>query len=247
LPTAHQEAVVALVRANFADFGPTLAHEKLVERKAVVPSVETLRKWMSDAGLWRTRKESANAFIDYFREDYNRRFARIPKNPRDAHRQLLPQDDLRRAFSWQEQRPDVDLGRELIRVRGAKSRIVPLRPYALFVLREHIISRSSVGPWLFPGRTPGSQMTRVGVSNAMRNCAQAAGITKQVNPQLLRRSFATHLLELGTDLRSIQTLLGIGACGARRVQSKAQLSSIQRPGAAGVANSFSTSRFSSGS
>jgi hypothetical protein len=57
LPTARQEAVVALVRANFADFGPTLAHEKLIERKAVVPSVETLRKWMSDAGLWRTRKE----------------------------------------------------------------------------------------------------------------------------------------------------------------------------------------------
>lgn len=49
-------------------------------------------------------RESANAFIECFREDYNRRFARTPKNPRDAHRQLLPQDDLGRAFSWQEQR-----------------------------------------------------------------------------------------------------------------------------------------------
>jgi transposase len=49
-------------------------------------------------------RESGNAFIDFFREDYNRRFARTPKNPRNAHRQLLPQDDLVRAFSWQEQR-----------------------------------------------------------------------------------------------------------------------------------------------
>lgn len=49
-------------------------------------------------------REAANAFIDLFREDYNRRFARTPKNPRNAHRQLLQQDDLVRAFSWQEQR-----------------------------------------------------------------------------------------------------------------------------------------------
>src|ERR1700712_2202189 len=49
-------------------------------------------------------REAGNAFIDLFREDYNRRFARTPKNPRDAHRQLLQQDDLGRAFSWQEQR-----------------------------------------------------------------------------------------------------------------------------------------------
>ena len=49
-------------------------------------------------------REAGNAFLDQFREDYNRRFARPPKNPRDAHRQLLPHDDLRRIFCWQEQR-----------------------------------------------------------------------------------------------------------------------------------------------
>jgi site-specific recombinase XerD len=118
---------------------------------------------------------------------------------------------------------DVDLRRECIRVRGAKSRIMPVSPYALFVLREHITSRSSIGLWLFPGRTPGSQMTRVGVSEALRNCARAAGITRRAHPHLLRQAFATHLLELGTDLRSMEALLGIGRCGARRVQSKAQL------------------------
>jgi transposase len=49
-------------------------------------------------------REAGNAFVDLFREDYNRRFARTPKNPRNAHRQLLPHDDLVRAFTWQEQR-----------------------------------------------------------------------------------------------------------------------------------------------
>jgi hypothetical protein len=49
-------------------------------------------------------RAAGNAFIEFFREDYNRRFARTPRNPRDAHRPLLQQDDLSRAFSWQEQR-----------------------------------------------------------------------------------------------------------------------------------------------
>jgi site-specific recombinase XerD len=129
---------------------------------------------------------------------------------------------------------DVDLRRESIRVRGAKSRILPLPPFAWFVVREYVMSCRSGGPWLFPGRAPGSPMTRVGVSEAIRSCARAAGITRRVHPHLLRRSFATHLLELGADLRSIQALLGIGSCGARLIQSRAQPrgSPTQRPGAA---------------
>lgn len=115
---------------------------------------------------------------------------------------------------------DVDLEREFVRARGAKSRIVPLPSYALFVLREHIASRNSVGPWLFPGRGPRSQMTRVGVSDAMRHCARVAGITKNMHPHLLRHSFATHLLEHGADLRTIQALLGIARPGSRLVQAR---------------------------
>jgi hypothetical protein len=49
-------------------------------------------------------REAGNAYLDEFREDYNRRFARAPRDARDAHRQLLPQDDLRRIFTWQERR-----------------------------------------------------------------------------------------------------------------------------------------------
>ena len=53
----HQERVVSLVRAHYADFGPTLAQEKLREQHGIVVSTETLRKWMSGAGLWLARKE----------------------------------------------------------------------------------------------------------------------------------------------------------------------------------------------
>ena len=103
---------------------------------------------------------------------------------------------------------------------ASRARVVPLSPHMLAVLREHLKSRRSDERWLFSGRSSGRQMTRVGVSVAMRNCARAAGVTKTVHPHLLRRSFAAHLLELGADLRTIQALLGIGAAGARRVQER---------------------------
>jgi site-specific recombinase XerD len=106
---------------------------------------------------------------------------------------------------------DIDSQRMVIHVRDTKTRhdrIVPLSPRMLQTLRAYWRARRPTGPWLFPGRAPDSQMTRVGVSEAMRNCARAAGISKRVHPHILRHAFATHLLELGTDLRTVQILLG---------------------------------------
>jgi transposase len=56
LPDAVREAALALVREHYADFGPTLAAEKLAERHGVRLSRETLRHWMAEAGLWVPRK-----------------------------------------------------------------------------------------------------------------------------------------------------------------------------------------------
>src|SRR5687767_10393122 len=53
----YKERVVGLVRERYADFGPTLAQEKLREEHGVVVSAETLRKWMTEDGLWLARKE----------------------------------------------------------------------------------------------------------------------------------------------------------------------------------------------
>src|SRR5437762_7163743 len=59
LPAATQERALALIRERYADFGPTFAHQKLTEEHALVLSVETLRGWMSAAGLWVPRAQRA--------------------------------------------------------------------------------------------------------------------------------------------------------------------------------------------
>ncbi len=57
LPAELRTTTLGLMRAHYADFGPTFAHEKLVEKHGVEVSVETLRKWMQEDGLWKTRRE----------------------------------------------------------------------------------------------------------------------------------------------------------------------------------------------
>ena len=62
--------------------------------------------------------------------------------------------------------------------------------------------------WLFPGYRPGKPMTTRQLSRLFHQAANAAGIKKAVTLHALRHSFATHLLERGTDIRIIQALLG---------------------------------------
>jgi integrase/recombinase XerD len=104
----------------------------------------------------------------------------------------------------------IDSQRMVIRVeagKGRKDRYVMLSPRLLELLRESW-RRTHPREWLFPGDRPGEPITRFAVEHACREARARSGITRPVTPHSLRHAFAVHLLESGTDLRTIQLLLG---------------------------------------
>ena len=111
---------------------------------------------------------------------------------------------------------DIDSQRMIIRVvagKGGKDRDLPLSPALLETLREYARWRKPK-LYMFPTRTL-SQTLDQPISDktvwiACSEAARRAGISKRVTPHTLRHSWATHLLEAGTDLRTIQVLLGHG-------------------------------------
>jgi len=105
---------------------------------------------------------------------------------------------------------DIDSARMTITIhqgKGQKDRVVMLSPVLLDTLRQYW-RKQKPKEWLFPGRTPNQPISGNDIFLVFQHAVRRAGITKQVCPHSLRHSFATHLLESGTDLRTIQMLLG---------------------------------------
>ena len=107
---------------------------------------------------------------------------------------------------------DIDSNTMILHVRqgkGGKDRQVQLSPGLLTILRDYYRStRSKPQSWLFPGAEVENPLDPSGIQRMVTLLAKRAGINKRVSPHTLRHSFATHLLEDHTDLRTIQSLLG---------------------------------------
>jgi integrase/recombinase XerD len=119
---------------------------------------------------------------------------------------------------------DLNLAGGILRVlgKGNKERLVPMGDAAVESLRIYLadgrpkLERRRVSPHLFLGRH-GRGLTRQMFWQLLKRYVRAAGITKPVTPHTLRHSFATHLLERGADLRSVQMMLGHADIGTTQI------------------------------
>ena len=106
--------------------------------------------------------------------------------------------------------PAIDSQRMVLRIaqgKGQKDRYVMLSSKLLEILRDWWrVSRPR--HWLFPGDRPGSPITCHAVDRACQQAQRRSRIAKPITPHSLRHAFAVHLLESGTDIRTIQLLLG---------------------------------------
>ena len=125
---------------------------------------------------------------------------------------------------------DIDSKRNIVVIRqskGKKDRIVPLSPKILDMLREYFKAYKPQ-KWLFEGQFKGNRYSEKSLENVLKQAVKKVKITKPVTLHWLRHSFATHLLESGTDLRYIQELLGHNSSRTTEIYTHVSTKSLQK-------------------
>jgi integrase/recombinase XerD len=142
--------------------------------------------------------------------------------------------------------------------KGNKQRLIPVGRAALASIEQYrsmarlALLKGRVSPYLFV-TARGTAMTRQGFWKLLRVRGQSAGIFRELSPHVLRHTFATHLLEGGADLRSVQTMLGHADIGTTQIYTHVMRSRLRQtveqhhprsrvkaPGRAGHAGTGST-------
>lgn len=125
---------------------------------------------------------------------------------------------------------DIDSKRGIVIIRqskGKKDRIAPLSPKILEMLREYYTGYKPK-TWLFEGQNENTKYDERSLSNVLKQALTKSRISKPVSLHWLRHSYATHLLESGTDLRYIQELLGHSSSKTTEIYTHVSTKSLQQ-------------------
>ena len=110
--------------------------------------------------------------------------------------------------------------------KGKKDRIVPLSPKLLLLITDYWKAYRTQR-WLFEGQRKGTPYSASSLEKVLKRAVKKAGIHQAVSLHWLRHSFATHLLERGTDLRYIQELLGHSSSRTTEIYTHVSTKNIQ--------------------
>lgn len=129
---------------------------------------------------------------------------------------------------------DLNEAQGIVRVvgKGNKQRLVPVGRDALRSVEDYVQSqrpqllKGRVSPYLFV-TARGTRMTRQGFWKLLRGHGKSAGVFRNLSPHVLRHTFATHLLEGGADLRSVQTMLGHADIGTTQIYTHVMRSRLR--------------------
>ena len=146
-------------------------------------------------------------------DEVSRLLAAIPERKYRVLLTTIYATGLRASEALHLQWSDIDSRRKTIRVRqgkGHKDRYLMLSPKLLVLLRRYW-KVAHPATWLFPGALPDRPLSLECLQKAVQRARRSSGLSKRITAHTLRHSFATHLLESGTNIRVIQVLLGHGS------------------------------------
>jgi integrase/recombinase XerD len=226
-------ALAAVKRDDLVDFLASLYRQKL-ESKTVARHLVTLRNFFRHAQVQELISEDPTSNLEspkirrslpgYLRLDEVEKLLQLPDQTtplglRDrAMLEVLYSTGLRVSELTSLRVLDLDTKVGCVRCigKGDKERIVPVGRKALAIVEKYLrdgrtaligTTRGNAGPYLFVNRR-GGRISRVGVWKIFSSYGKKAGLRVPLTPHMLRHSFATHLLERGADLRSVQLMLG---------------------------------------
>jgi integrase/recombinase XerD len=226
-------ALSAVKRDDLVDFLASLYRQKL-ESKTVARHLVTLRNFFRHAQVQELIIEDPTAHLEspkirrslpgYLRLDEVEKLLELPDQTtplglRDrAMLEVLYSTGLRVSELTSLRVMDLDTKVGCVRCigKGDKERIVPVGRKALAIVEKYLrhgrialigTTRGTAGAFLFVNRR-GRRISRVGVWKIFSSYGRKAGLRVPLTPHMLRHSFATHLLERGADLRSVQLMLG---------------------------------------